>query len=164
MSRLILVRHAKSDWDDPALDDFDRPLNRRGRGDAPRIGAWLFARKYLAEQALVSPAKRALQTFARLYHGATPPPARFPEALYLAEPETLLRALRGAEAATVLMIGHNPGIGGFARRLLAAPPVDAGFHQYPTCATAVIDFDGDWSAADWGEGVLEAFATPKRLG
>lgn len=164
MTRLILVRHAKSSWDDPALDDFDRPLNARGRADAPRIGAWLAAGGYLAGQALVSTATRALQTFARLHHGATPPPARFLDALYLAEPETLLRALRGAEAETVLMIGHNPGIGAFARRLLAEPPKDAGFEQYPTCATAVIDFAEDWADLDWRGGTLADFMAPKRLG
>lgn len=163
MTRLILVRHAKSDWGDPELEDFDRPLNKRGRHDAPRIGAWLTGRGHRAEAGLISSANRAVQTFARLHHGATPPPARFLDTLYLAEPDAMLTALRAAPAAVVMMIGHNPGIGTFARRLLRAGPLDEAFKQYPTCATTVVEFDTPWTEVDWRSGSLVDFMIPKRL-
>jgi phosphohistidine phosphatase len=60
--RLILSRHAKSGWDDPDLSDHDRPLNARGRGDAPKVGAWLRAKGYLPDAALVSSARRTQET------------------------------------------------------------------------------------------------------
>jgi phosphohistidine phosphatase len=164
MTRLILVRHAKSGWDNPRLEDSERPLNGRGNADAPRVGAWLRAKGYAPEAALISSATRATQTFARLFQGATPPPARFLDALYLAAPETMLATLRGARAEVALMVGHNPGIGEFATRLLDAPPEDPDYERYPTCATAVIDFpSAPWTDLDWGSGTLADFTVPRRL-
>ncbi|TPE50422.1 SixA phosphatase family protein [Amaricoccus solimangrovi] len=163
MTRLILVRHAKSSWDDPELEDFDRPLGKRGRRDAPAMGAWLRAGGHEPEAALVSSAARAVQTFARLFQGATPPPARFLDALYLADTAVMLGALRGARGERVLMVGHNPGIGAFATRLLGLPPDDPDYERFPTCATAVIDFASGWDAVDWHSGRLVDFMTPKRL-
>ena len=62
------------------------------------------------------------------------------------------------------MLGHQPGIGGFARRLLAAAPEDAAYSKYPTAATAVIEFDiGDWRHVDWESGMLVDFVVPRRL-
>lgn len=165
MTRLILTRHAKSSWDDPRREDFDRSLNARGQDDAPRIGAWLRARGHVPEAALVSTATRATQTFARLFQGAVPPPARFLDALYHAGPETLRATLAGATAGVVLMVGHNPGIGDFATRLLATPPADPDYERYPTCATAVIDFPVEsWAKLGWHSGTLVDFIVPKRLG
>ena len=163
MTRLILVRHAKSSWDDPASEDFDRPLNKRGRHDAPRIGAWLAARGHIAGAGLISSAARAVQTFARLHHGAPLPPARFLDALYLAPAERMLATLRAAPAERVMMVGHNPGIGDFAARLLAEAPRETDFARFPTCAAAVIDFPAPWGEIDWGGGTLVDFTVPKRL-
>jgi phosphohistidine phosphatase len=71
---------------------------------------------------------------------------------------------RAADVPSVLMLGHQPGIGLFAQRLLAEPPDDADFLKYPTAATTVIDFDrADWSAVGWGEGRLVAFVVPRTL-
>ncbi|PZQ49644.1 MAG: phosphoglycerate mutase [Rhodovulum sulfidophilum] len=165
MTRLILVRHAKSDWDDPRLGDAQRPLNKRGRADAPALGAWLRGRGYAADAALVSSAVRTTQTYARLHHEATPPPARFLDALYHAGPEVMLASLREAGPEVVMMVGHNPGIAGFAARLLAEPPRDADFDRYPTCAAAVIDFPvASWREIAWRTGTLVDFMIPKRLG
>lgn len=164
MKRLILVRHAKSSWKGD-LDDFDRPLNGRGRRDAPRVGAWLRARGYQPDAALVSSAVRARSTFARLYADAAPPPARFLDALYHAPAETMLRALRAARGDVVMLVGHNPGIGAFASELLAAPAEDPDFRRYPTAATAVIDCAvADWSDLDRRAGRLVDFVIPKRFG
>ena len=165
MTRLILTRHAKSSWDDPRRDDFDRPLNGRGQADAPRVGAWLRARGHVPEAALISTAARATQTFTRLFQGALPPPARFLDALYHADPETLRATLSGARAGVALMVAHNPGIGDFATRLLATPPDDPDYARFPTCATAVIDFPAEsWADLGWHGGTLVDFIVPRRLG
>lgn len=133
--RLTLVRHAKSDWADPALDDFDRPLNARGARDAPEMAARLVARKLVPTLILTSPALRALTT-ARVFAGALGCPARrlrqVPEA-YLASPEQLLEIVRGAgSAAHVMLVGHNPGIAELALRLAT----DQESIDMPTCAVA----------------------------
>lgn len=164
MRRLILMRHAKSSWAEAGQPDQDRPLNPRGRRDAAAMGAWLTARGYTPAAALVSAATRTQETWALLGFADA---AMIPRPdLYHAAPETMLAALRQApDVGTVLMLGHQPGIGAAARMLLAAPPQDAELARYPTTATSVIDFDvAGWSQVRWGAGALTAFATPKTPG
>ncbi|MEE3099475.1 MAG: histidine phosphatase family protein, partial [Pseudomonadota bacterium] len=87
MHRLVLMRHAKSDWGDPGLGDHDRPLNDRGRRAAPRMGAWLAAQGAFPDAALLSSARRVQETWAGVLDGAgrtaSPPPARTERGLYL---------------------------------------------------------------------------------
>jgi phosphohistidine phosphatase len=163
--RLILTRHAKSAWDNPFDTDHARPLNPRGRAAAPRVGRWLVTRDYLPDAALVSDAARTRETWARLSaEFPAPVPAEFLPALYHASPDTMLRILRNAQARTVMMIGHNPGIAGFAAELVAARPVHEGFARYPTCATLVVDFAApDWSELQPGTGVVQDFIVPREL-
>lgn len=165
MKRLILMRHAKSSWADPGQADHDRPLNERGRRDAPRVGAWLAARGLTPEAALVSTAARAQETWARLGSTFAEIPMTPRRDLYHASPTEILRVLRAApEARSLLVLGHQPGIGAVAARLLATPPREGAFVKYPTTATAVIDFDADaWTAVDWERGALAGFATPAVL-
>ena len=165
MRRLILMRHAKSSWADPGQRDLDRPLNKRGRRAAGLIGGWLKEKGYLPGQALVSTARRAQETWVGVVATAgAAPTASIPE-IYHAAPETLLAVLRATpEANGVLLLGHQPGIGSFARRLLAHDVSDPAFDKFPTGATAVIDFDADaWSAVGWGKGRLVDFLVPRRL-
>lgn len=166
MRRLILLRHAKSSWADPGQRDFDRPLNPRGQRAAAAVGAWLIGQDLLPDAALVSPAARTRETWARLGPAFATVPARFPDDLYHAEAPALLAHLQAApaEAATLLLLGHQPGIGELASRLLPEPPDDPEYLRYPTAGTAVIDFDvDDWTEAHWQEGRLFAFTTPRRL-
>lgn len=165
MKRLILMRHAKSSWDDARVPDHDRPLNERGRRDAPRIGAWLAARGLTPEAALVSTAARTRETWALLGPAFVEVPMTPRRDLYHATPDEILRALRAApEVRSLLVLGHQPGIGACAARLPAAPPRDAAFVKYPTAATAVIDLDADaWDAVDWGRGALAHFIVPAAL-
>lgn len=159
--RLILMRHAKSDWGSPAQTDHARPLNARGRRDATALGAWLRANAYLPDSALVSAAARTRETWARLGLGGD---VHFAEALYHAPPETLLTQLRAARGACVLMLAHNPGIAEFAAWLLAVPPRHPRFDDYPTCATLIADFDiADWADLRPGTGRAAAFVTPRDL-
>lgn len=162
---LILTRHAKSSWSDPALDDFDRPLNARGRASAAAIGDWLVERDISPDETIVSGARRTVDTWAiladRLPRAA---PMKSDPALYLSGPESMLAVLRGASRPTVLLIGHNPGIAEFAARIVTRPANHDRFGDYPTCATALIDFDADsWSEVGWGQGRLRDFVVPRDL-
>jgi phosphohistidine phosphatase len=163
--RLILMRHTKSSWDDPTRRDLDRPLSKRGRKASARLGAWLKRKGWRPEQALVSSARRAQETWAGVVAEAGAAETSYLPEIYNAAPETLLSVLRRApDAASVLMLGHQPGIGAFAARMLAEPPEDPDFERYPTGATAVIDFKVDgWPEVGWGSGRLEDFVVPRRL-
>ena len=156
--RLILLRHAKSSWDDPALPDRDRPLGPRGVRDAPRMGAWIAAHPPLPDRILVSDAARTVETWDRL--GLPGTPERRGD-LYHAEAEAIRAVAGGATDGTTLLIGHNDGIGAAAARLCRTPPGHPRFDRYPTGACLVVRFDG---AVAWGAGSVEAFAVPKDLG
>jgi len=161
---LVLTRHAKSDWGGAGLADHDRPLNPRGRAAAPRIGDWI-AERARPEAALVSTARRAVETWEGLATALAPAPAvDFVPSLYHAAPETMLEVLRGASGNVVLMVGHNPGIASFAGWLLARPPEDAEFARYPTAATTIARFDiAEWTELRPGTGTLVDFTVPRRL-
>jgi len=140
MKRLVLMRHAKSSWDDPLMEDHDRVLNGRGRVSARVLGDWLRARKYVPDQVLSSSAARTRETFSRLGFVCD---AEFTRKLYLADPQVMMDVLRSATGDTVLMLGHNPGIAWFAQSLVQVPPPHSRFFDYPTCATMVAEFDVD---------------------
>jgi phosphohistidine phosphatase len=162
---LILTRHAKSDWDDPTLSDHDRVLNARGRRDAPRIGGWLQAKGHVPDIALVSSARRTLETWELLSPALNRAvPMTVVPALYHAEAGEILSQLRRATSPSVMVIGHNPGIGEFAHRIVDAPANDPRFIDYPTCATLIARFEGDdWSAIDWWSGQVVDFVVPRDL-
>lgn len=143
MSRkIILIRHAKSGWDDPIAEDHERTLSARGRDAAPRIGAWLAERGHRPDLMLVSNAARTVET-ADLIRAAwdTPPPVKYAANLYLASPDTMLQALQATEEPCVALVAHNPGIAILAEGLLKRAPNHPRFRDYPTAATTVIEFD-----------------------
>ena len=163
MKRLILTRHAKSSWDDPMTPDHDRPLNERGKAAAADLGQWLASRDYVPAEVLCSDAVRTRKTFSGIapaLPGATV--LELKPALYHAGPDVMMAVLRHASADVVMMIGHNPGIGEFAARLVAHPPVNSDFARYPTGATLVVDFDiADWGQVGFGQGVTVDFIVPR---
>ncbi|WP_170362246.1 SixA phosphatase family protein [Ruegeria arenilitoris] len=163
MSRtLILTRHAKSSWNDLNLADHDRPLNKRGRKSAPAIAGWLRANGWLPGEVLSSTSTRTRETWDRM--GLQADKITFHRALYHAESEDILTELSGATEPTVLMLGHNPGIGVFASRIVREAPDHARFHDYPTCATTVIRFEiDDWAHVRWHSGTVQGFVIPREL-
>jgi phosphohistidine phosphatase len=163
MHRLILMRHAKSDWHDPTLRDHDRPLNARGRKAAVSMGDWLRTKAYLPDQVLCSTARRTQETLAGLgLDGSIP--VTLTRDLYLAEAQEMLRTLQGASRDRVLMLGHNGGIGEMAQRLVPEPLDHPRFEDYPTCATLVCDFDvGSWKEIGWHQGQPIDFVVPRDL-
>jgi phosphohistidine phosphatase len=161
--RLLLTRHAKSAWDDPTLDDHDRPLNRRGVRAALELGDWLASRGYLPEEVLLSSAMRTRETWAGI--AQTPleviPKLRVLPDLYQAGPDRMLALLATARADTVMLIGHNPGVAELAAMLVSRPPPVPAFRKYPTAATLVVDFQAErWDEARPGQGSLRDFFTP----
>jgi len=113
MKTLLLLRHAKSNWDDEALADYDRPLNERGRHDAPRIGRHLARLDLVPDLIVASGARRAEATAKRVAIAAGyPGDIRYTDELYLADPETFLEIARETDdvVARLMLVGHNPGI------------------------------------------------------
>lgn len=161
MKRLILIRHAKSSWDYPLLSDFDRPLNPRGRRDAPRMAQRLATQLTAPWRLVSSPAVRALTTAQAFADALAVPHAaiRLEPRLYEATPGTLLHLVNQLDDADdqVLMFGHNPGFTELAQLLAPVP-----FAELPTCAIAVLEF----AAQHWAELVPDsgrclAFLAPK---
>lgn len=163
MKRLILMRHAKSDWSDGAASDFERPLNPRGRHAATALGDWLRAQDVMPDAVLSSAAERTGETtlLLALPEGTA---KHFTRDLYLATHHDILRALRGASGDTVLIVGHNPGMSIVASEVLAQRPDHPQFEQYPTGATLIAEFDiDDWKNADWGMANARHFVVPRDL-
>ena len=135
--KIILLRHTKSDWSTPDLEDHDRPLNARGMAAAAKVGDWLKSRGHLPDLVLCSDALRTRETLA----GLDLPDAKteFRAELYLADAETILAAANGAEARCVLVVGHNPGMAAAAVQACAVPPSHPEFSRYPTGACTVVD-------------------------
>lgn len=165
MKRLILTRHAKSSWDDPAMADHDRPLNERGKAAAADLGVWLASRDYVPGEVLCSDALRTRKTWSGLAPALPGTPVlHLKPALYHAGPDVMLAVLKHASEDCVLMIGHNPGIAEFAARLVARPPANPEFNRYPTGATLVADFAVEsWAEVGFGQGTVVDFIVPREV-
>lgn len=122
LKTLYIIRHAKSSWDDPSLDDFSRPLNGRGEKDAPRMGKRLKERGVIPDLLLSSPATRAIKTCKAIAKVLEYPKERIVEEkkMYHANEATILSILSNIKDAhdVVLIFGHNPGLTEFANVLL----------------------------------------------
>jgi phosphohistidine phosphatase len=170
MRRLLLLRHAKSDWSDAGASDHERPLNRRGQEAAPRIGAYLHRHRLIPDSVLCSTARRARETWA-LVAAEIPkaPDATHVERIYEATPRTLLDVLRNAEPGgkSLLVVGHNPGLHDLATLLIASGDLDDRERlreKLPTAGLVVIDFAiADWSKLHARSGRLERFVVPRML-
>ena len=163
MKRLYLVRHAKSSWDSDALSDFDRPLNKRGKRDAPRMGEHLLQVRKVAPDVMVSsPARRARSTARRLAKALGYPEDRivWHDDIYGGGADAILACIRQATADRELMvIGHNPDLT-YLARMLSGEPVD----NMPTCGVFCVDFEVDaWADVAEGRGKKVFFDAPKEI-
>ncbi len=170
MLTLSLLRHAKSSWDNPGLDDFERPLARRGEAAAPRMGAFMKKHGIAPQLILCSSAVRTRQTLDLvLPHLAGTPAVQYEDALYLAAARTLLARVRkiSPEVTHAMLVGHDPGMHELAMDLAAtgdAEALAALARKFPTGGLAVIGFEASgWSRIAPGKGRLELFVTPKTL-
>jgi phosphohistidine phosphatase len=165
--RLLLLRHAKSDWSH-GVPDHERPLAPRGRRDADAAGRLLASDGPLPELVLCSTATRTWQTWQRVAAAlpVTPRVTMVPD-LYQADVDDVVHAVAGVEGdvGTLLVVGHEPAMSGTATAL-AGPESTADDltrlrAKYPTSGLAVLRFDGAWADIAPGTGVLERFAVPR---
>ena len=170
MKRVILLRHAKSSWKDPSLDDHDRPLNRRGKAAAPVIGAWLAERGYGPDTVLCSSSLRTRQTVQRLRKTMPDlPEATIEEFLYHALPDVMLERLRQLPKTceTVMMVGHQPGLSALTRKLADGteePRCSRAYEHFPTAAAAVLELELNvWSELGENSARFVDFAKPREL-
>lgn len=163
--KLILLRHAKSSWDDFTLDDHDRPLNDRGRASAQLIGGWLKTNGHLPDIAVSSTAARAKETLDLSIAAAnTTPQITLEAGLYHASPDRVLRQIHKSPSGTLLLVGHNPGFGEIASMLVTHAPHHKDFARYPTASTLVAEFDvTHWRDVKFGSGTVIDFVTPRDL-
>ena len=163
MKTLFITRHAKSSWTAPDLDDFDRPLNKRGKFDAPRIGRYLQQQGLLPDHIVSSPARRAQSTARILAESLTYPADKIVRnaEVYLAEVDVLLQIIRAApeSCSRQMLVGHNPGLTELSNAL-----TDAHIENLPTCGVVVIGFEVTrWQQVDWHSGIRQFFFYPKML-
>jgi phosphohistidine phosphatase len=170
MPRLLLLRHAKSSWDDPMADDFDRPLSSRGRRAAPLMGRHIAAHRLVPQKIVCSAARRTRETLAGLLpYLADDLDLRITRDLYDASEDRYLDLLRaqGGTARTLMMIGHNPSLQDAALTLIGQGNpslIDDMRAKFPTGALAVIDFDAKrWIDVEPGGGRIVAFFRPREL-
>lgn len=170
MLTLSLLRHAKSSWDDSSLDDFERPLNKRGEAAAPRMGQFMAQHGLAPDLILCSTALRARQTLDLVLPRLPErPQVIYEDSLYLAAASVMLARLHRVDPKLrhVLIVGHDPGMQGLALELAGdGDPklLQALSAKFPTAGLAVIRFKARaWSKVAAGAGTLELFATPKQL-
>ena len=163
---LIVVRHAKSSWD-LDVDDHDRPLSGRGRRDADAIGRLLTQRSLRPELVLCSTSARTQETWDRAVAvGAEAVEVRLERGIYHAWVPELVRLIRDLpeEVATVLMLGHAPGIPDLVEHLCqrtASADWAQLDHKYPTSGVAVISVPGSWRSIGQGRAELISFTVPR---
>jgi phosphohistidine phosphatase len=170
MKRLTILRHAKSDWDDPNLEDFNRPLNDRGWKAARRMGREIKHRDFKFDLILCSTAARARETLDGIREKAElDAEIRFEPRMYAASEDTLLSIVHALEESVraPLLVGHNPGL----ERLIADLTHDDRHdlrdrivHKFPTCALARLELRAHrWADVEPSHGEVVELILPKEL-
>ena len=168
MKQLVLLRHAKSSWDDPALGDHDRPLAPRGRRAAKLVAAHLVRSGIVPDLVLCSSARRCRETLGRIASAlGDETPVLVERELYGSSRDELVARLNNVPetVGSVMVIAHNPGIEQLAVGLAGGgPELDRVERKYPTGALATLVFDGTWRGLNPQGAELVAFVRPKDLG
>ncbi len=169
MSReLMVVRHAKSSWSSGAVTDYERPLNARGKRDAPRMGRWMQRQLLVPDYVISSPARRAQQTTRRICRELAYPLdlVHWQPRVYHADLEQLLESLAfgPVDESRVLLVGHNPGLEELLHFLLGhnLPPAPGG-KLLPTAALVHLALDTDWQQLGRNSCRLIQAVRPKEL-
>lgn len=164
---LYLLRHAKSDWNSSADSDFERPLAKRGKKDAPLMAKWMHKHKVKIDYLISSPAERTRQTVHAVVKELNIPnkDIHFDDRVYLASVETLLVILSECppKAEKVMLVGHNPGLEDLLRHLVEErqlPFTESG-KLLTTATLAHISLPQDWSRLAQHCGKLVSFTRPR---
>lgn len=141
MNSVIVIRHAKSSWDDLSISDFDRTLNEKGKHDAPLMARFLFEKKIPVDSFISSPAKRARKTaayFAKQFDFETDQIV-LEDSLYLAEAEVFYNVIgrQPDNNRHIVLFSHNPGITDFVNTLTSQVRID----DMPTCGIFAVEAD-----------------------
>ena len=171
MRELLLLRHAKSSWDDPSLDDFDRPLAGRGQKAALVMAREIVRRGWSPDTVFVSTALRTRQTWqlAAPTLGERRPRAVYDDALYMASAEQIMACIRRSPETKqrLLVLGHNPGLEELALELAGPGSDDAALARlrakFPTAAMARFEVAGKWSSLAPSTARLCHFLRPKDI-
>ena len=159
--QLLLIRHAKSDWGNASLSDFDRPLNKRGKANAPEMAERLMKQKIVPQLVVSSPALRALTT-AKFFTDTWQMPLKniqLEPSIYEASVKTLLSVINNLDNKydKIALFGHNPGFTDFVNYLS-----NANIYNVPTCGVVLLEFQADdWAEVSSGTGTLIDFDYPK---
>jgi phosphohistidine phosphatase len=163
---LLLLRHAKSDWS-VEMDDFSRPLKKRGRRAAKQIGRWLYNQNLIPDVILCSPAMRTLSTAQRVCRQLDIDESAiiFDPRIYEADALTLLEILKTSDhKQRVLLVGHNPGLEDLLLKLILDPvPLSANGKCMPTAALAHLSFEENWAELTDGCAKLVTLIRPDSL-
>ncbi len=160
MKQLLLIRHAKSSWNDPSQNDVDRPLNKRGKKEAPKMAERLLDKKIKIDAFLSSPAERALDTciyFAKAYNVKKKEIIQIPE-LYNAQVENFYKVVSEVDNSfdAIALFSHNPGITEFVNEL-----TDVHIDDMPTCSIFAVKADiKKWEEFTEGEKLFWFFDYP----
>lgn len=161
MKTLLLLRHAKSSWDNPDISDFDRPLNSRGLEAAPAMGGVLYKNDLQPQKILSSPAKRAKQTAILIKETAQlEAKITYVEGIYEASPLRLLSIVSEIEdkVESVLLIGHNPGLESFVKMLTRES------YEMPTATLVRIELNVEsWQDVTVNRGKVSLYVRPKDI-
>jgi phosphohistidine phosphatase len=170
MRRLILLRHAKSDWSVAGRADHDRELALRGNDSAAKIGAYMARHALVPDLVLCSTAVRARRTWALVAEAlAKAPPVTYDDRLYEVGAKAILDVLRASspDVHGLMVVGHNPGLRDLAELLIASGDIETRQHlleKFPTAGLAVIDFRVDeWRKLHAHSGRLDRFVAPRLL-
>ena len=163
MKRLILVRHAKSSWKDLELRDFDRPLNKRGKRDAPFMGKLLAGDQVMPDLIISSPAKRAFSTAKKIAAEIGYPLENIltHKRLYESDTDDFINVFAEVDDSveTLMIFSHNPGLT-ILNNFLSDKRID----NIPTCGIVTIDLKiKSWKKIDFDQGVLISFDYPKKF-
>jgi len=160
MKTLILLRHAKSSWDFPQLNDYDRPLNDRGRRDAPKMAKWLSTQDMKFDSMISSGAERAKNT-AIAFQAILNISMKVDDQLYHAERSKLQNIIKKTDNTvnSLLLVSHNPGLNDLADYLLSGFP-----DNIPTTGVVSLNLDiKKWSEIHPKNASLHFFQYPKNL-
>ena len=163
MKKLLVVRHAKSSWDYPDLDDIDRPLNKRGKRNAPEMGKRLARKGIHPDLLITSPANRAKTTAKKIAKALSFPKDEIviDQTLYHGTNRDIINVIQNVkdEISILMIFGHNPGFTDLVNQLS-----NSNIYNIPTCGIAEIDFNvQSWGEIDIKMGKLIDFDYPKKL-
>lgn len=161
MKSLLVMRHAKSSWKDPDQDDFDRPLSKRGKRDAPKMADWLIRAGLCPDVVLSSPARRARKTAEAIHRACGETVLTWQDTFYPGAIEEYVHVIQNLDNSigSVMVIGHNPGLAEWLEALSIA--VDT----FPTAALAHVELDIEtWPQLESGtKGILKGYWRPREL-